>query len=146
MSNRIDNVLIHPLFTEVLSGEFFPPSDPEGRAHRLSRLAIRAVEAGQIDEAAHRTFTYKPSWANSVEAIVATDYLFDPNIYIMSRLSLKAASGGELDVLHLTANGLSFVNIDYAQSNQRLELGRPLIEAQVQITQLAQQLFDASEA
>lgn len=138
--------MIHPLFADVLSGEFLPPSDPEGRAHRLSRLAFKTVEAGHFDEADHNSFTYTPSWADAVEARVVTGYLFDPSIFIMSRLTLKATSGGNLDVMHLTANGRSFVNIDHWYENQLLELGRPLIRIQERITGLAQQLFDTAEA
>lgn len=39
-------LLVRPLFYDVLSGGFRPPSDPEQRTHTLARLAFASVQKG----------------------------------------------------------------------------------------------------
>ncbi len=59
-----------PTLYAVLSGEFHPPSDPLGRAHKLAKLADAAAEKGTANEAGN-ILVYSPSWApDSVTRLV----------------------------------------------------------------------------
>lgn len=60
-----------PLFYDALSGEFAPRSDPLKRKHTLGRLAVAAVQKGEVQEQDDSMcmFQYEPSWAAGVVAV-----------------------------------------------------------------------------
>lgn len=62
------------LFYDLLSGEFQPMSDPEGRKHTLARLAVATAIKGAFYEkdlaGIGDVFIYTPTWAPDVEAVV----------------------------------------------------------------------------
>lgn len=51
------------LFYDVLSGEFKPPSDSQGRTHTLARLTMAAFQKGDHKQTPQDTAIYRPSWA-----------------------------------------------------------------------------------
>lgn len=146
MLRRVDTLLAPPLFLDVLSGEFQPPSDPEGRAHRLSRLAYRAYEAGTERPYKYgNRYSYTPSWAQDVESTVTCEYHFDDNLSVLRALSLRTATGQELAIHTFVANGMNFLNVNHGHESSRLELGSDLVQAQASVTELAQAFFDTVE-
>lgn len=132
---------------DVLSGEFQPPSDPEGRSHQLSRLAYRTYEAGiQSPHTKHGyRVEYTPSWAQDVESKVGCEYYFDDSISVLRSLSLRTAAGQELALHTHTANGHNFLHINHSRDSLTLELGASLVKAQAEVTELAQAFFDTVE-
>jgi hypothetical protein len=149
IERRVDTLLIPPLFYDVLSGELRPPSDPNNAVHRLGRLAYRTYEVGQAQPRNQRDrcdrYTYSPSWAQDVEATAKAEYLFGPNLHVMSGLVIKASSGEELAVHCFDANKLLFVNVNHESGATNLHLGANLESVRDEVTRLAQNLFDAVE-
>lgn len=52
---------------DALGGDFYPPTDPEHRAHKLSRLAVATMEKGIGPEDCR---DYVPSWAPDTYAML----------------------------------------------------------------------------
>lgn len=149
MLRRVDTFLAPPLFVDVLSGEFQPPSDPEGRSHQLSRLAYRTYEAGI--QSPHTKYGYSveytPSWAQDVVSKVGCDYYFDDNFSVLRSLSLRTAAGQELALHTHPVNGKNILHINHngGRDSLTLELGASLVKAQAEVTELAQAFFDTVE-
>lgn len=137
----------HSYFYDALSGNFNPPSDPQGRTHTLGRLMIATFEKGvETNHGSHRQrHTYRPSWA-PVTSVVHVSH------WDMRSLSLEG-DGRELMLAH-TLSGKKHRSLQVIDTGLGLEpiLEEPLgqefgyVDLQERVSSIAQNFFNAFPA
>lgn len=148
---------IHPLFYDVLAGEFSPPTDPRRRSHTLGRVAYAAYTRGQLVtgsiEGAIDHFTRHPaalhrlSWAPA-NALVSGSACGDNGVH-MRRLLLTSDRARTFMVEHHLPEGEGdddTISIVDRAGEQRFDLTSGpdgLAVARLAITQRAQEFFNS---
>lgn len=146
---RVERLTIHPLFADVLSGEFRPPSDDQQRTHQLGRLAYAAYEKGDLatpswrERTGRKKYVYTPSWASSVLAAAEIDYDFDSCQRQVFGLDLLSESDHRLTVHFVPSYSKAGVYLN--DKHYPLELGPDLDEVKHTITEAAQEFFATVE-
>lgn len=136
-----ERFLIDPLFHEALSGEFYPQTDPHGRAHTLARLSIATVTKGEREKSGDQTyFAYHPSWAPNMTTSVECTNVNNERLAILGVLvGFTASEDFELSVFNSNL-GLAVALKDV--HSFPLSLGDELNRAREFVTVTAQKLFD----
>ena len=90
------------LLMRILSGGFAPPTDCQGRIHRLSRLTVATMMKGDWQkEDGDLSGLYSPSWADGSSALVYTGRACAP--YSLSLIGDMPGSIGESSrVIHMS--------------------------------------------
>lgn len=158
MSRSIENIYVNPLFYDVLSGEFNPPTDPAKRAHTLGRLALATFSKGEWTPPAiggsRAKFTYEPSWApQALVEVTASRLPKTQDTPEIVSLSLLAPEQPDNDTFFYTVGGPdngTHVAISRLQRMEStilpLELGPGLAQGRELATQVAQEFFDSLQA
>jgi len=139
-----------PLFTDVLSGDIVPPTDPVLRVHNLARLSVatfmRGLENPRRDDDDIASYVYMPSWAPGVEATVFCEVDPDNGRQNMVSLSLVAEHTG-LDIDEtIRVSGIQEVTViedreGGDETTYNINLGESLYVARLAVTGAAQHFF-----
>ena len=146
MSNNAAEVLIDPLFADILSGEFILTNDPERRAHTLGRLAYASLIKGElIQDGEEFAYVYSPSWASTVDVrprgrVIDIDR--SGNGLVMDTLSLGSRSGESLVLGVSPGAGKLHIGTPDHDAELELELGPTLAVVKHRVTLEAQNFFD----
>lgn len=134
---------MNPLFYDALSGDFHPPTDPDGKAHTLARLSVATVAKGDHEKDGEEDFYYyRPSWAYDIGASVVCNQIGAGNFRLSAVLVGHHVEDEFSLALFDTKGGLgSIVNAE--NQNYPLGLGDELNNARAFVTASAQQLFDS---
>ena len=143
---------VRPLFYDALSGEFVPPSDPNGHAHTLGRLAYASVLKGEISRnevvpgigrRVVDTYTYVPSWSGVISRAIREQ----SSMGFIAGLELRPNVEGEVEklgVYDIQLNdghrGIQLVGTD--ERTIPLELGESIGQSRSAVTEAAQSFFD----
>lgn len=148
-------LMVTPLFYDLLSGEFKPLSDADGRTHTLGRLSFAAYQKGDISDVEDHereaiqpggsleAYRYSPSWAPNVEAtaITRTESPSRHTTRFMTAIALRDEQNGHSEVIAADVQGLT-ATIPGVAEPVSLELGADLVSHQELVAQFAQEFFD----
>lgn len=102
MSKRPDGLelVVDPLFYDVLSGRFMPKCDPQRQVHTLGRLARGAFMRGTVipvDEASKR-FEYTPTWASKLTAVSLCLAVGRTGLVSLTGLELNGPNADQIEI------------------------------------------------
>ena len=152
--NRLyaEDVTIRPLFYDALSGNFHPPKDPFGHAHKLSRLIVATTQKGtdSLDRETiltNVTYTYLPEWASGVTSKVDAIIPGEQSLAIVAGMHLHDESGEHSlsveDVVDDDGHHLRLASELQGIGNYYpLELGKKLHVARLAVANAAQKFFN----
>jgi len=132
-------------FSEALGGEFAPPSDPQRRKHRLSRLLIATTQKGEyLRGSGGAGYKYVPSWAPEVESNVFCEVR--DGLHVVRSLALGQV-GVDAQTIFLTINekdeqGVIGLSTPTGALDLPLALGNDMQETTNTLAAIAQGFFD----
>lgn len=143
---RAPHLAAYGYFYDALSGEFLPPSDPQGRAHTLARLMTATFLKGEASNphSYEERRTYTPVWA-PISSIVRVCHDDD-----IRSLTLHGGQN-ELRVEH-APDGKGSRNVQvFTEGVEAPAFEAPLTGSgykniQASVAELAQRFFDAFPA
>ncbi len=157
MARRVEVLHADALFYDVLSGRFFPPSDPSGESHTLGRLMVGSFQNGEASKPIDSELDFlqryghiyarrfRPPWAPTVESTAL--YREDDSRRIFkfaAGIVLRTESGAQLAIAYHPIDGS--VTIEGTAALIIPELGSGLTPAQEEVAEHAQQFFAAAHA